>query len=168
MKGEVNIMHSGVGVILLTALITAGVVLISLFVWKECIIKINRRVHINKKIIGESYDHVWGWFSDVNNYPQLYPAWIDQVKKVDEEKYIISDQYKHTYEAKAVLDKEKGIIDLHMEGEVSRTRLFSLSEGETLVIHIGEREDFNFLTWLYLKKTVNSDFKNAKAVIMSN
>ncbi|QTL98600.1 hypothetical protein GM661_11815 [Iocasia frigidifontis] len=156
------------GVILLTALITTGFILIFLFVWREFITKINRKIHINKKIIDESYDNVWKWFSNVNNYPKLYPAWVDEVKEVNKERYIISDQYNNTYEAKAVLDKEKGIIDLYMEGEVSRTRLFSIKDNETLVVHIGEREDFNFLAWLYLKRTVNSDFKNAKAVIESN
>jgi len=55
-----------------------------------------------------------------------------------------------------------------MEGEVSRTRLVFLTDGESLVVHIGEREYFNFFAWLYLKKTVNSDFKNAKAVIEGN
>ena len=98
----------------------------------------------------------------------MYPAWVDKVEKVDEDRYLISDQYNNTYEAKAVLDKEKGIIDLYMEGEVSRTRLVSLSDNETLVVHIGEREDFNIFAWLYLKKTVNSDFNNAKTVIESN
>lgn len=48
-----------------------------------------------------------------------------------------------------------------MEGEVSRTRFFSLTDDETLVVHIGEREDLNLMAWLYLKKTVNSDFENS-------
>lgn len=156
------------GVILMTALITAGVVLIFMFVWKEFITSINRRIHINKKIIYNSYDNVWKWLSNVNNYPKLYPAWADEVEKVDDNRYIISDQYNNTYEAKAVLDKGKGVIDLYMEGEVSRTRLVSLKDNETLVVHIGEREDFNIFAWLYLKKTVNSDFNNAKTVIESN
>lgn len=78
---------------------------------------------------------------------------------------MIFDQYDQEYEAEIEMDKENGIIDLCMEGEVSRTRLFSLSGGETLAVHIGEREDFNLLTWLYLKRTIKSDFKNAKEVI---
>lgn len=161
-----NIEYSGI--ILLTALITTGVVLLFLFIWKEFITRINRQIHINKKIISKSYDNVWEWLSKVSNYPKLYPAWVDEVEKVDEDRYLISDQYDNTYEAKAVLDKDKGIIDLYMEGEVSRTRLVSLTDNETLVVHIGEREDFNIFAWLYLKKTVNSDFNNAKTVIESN
>ena len=78
---------------------------------------------------------------------------------------MIFDQYDQKYEAEVKRDKENGIIDLYMEGEVSRTRLFSLSGGETLVIHIGEREDFNLFAWLYFKRTIKSDFKNAKKVI---
>ena len=39
---------------------------------------------------------------------------------------------------------------------------------ETLAVHIGEREDFNLFAWLYLKRTIESDFKNAKEVIENN
>ena len=149
----------------MTALISASLTLILVFLWNEVIRRINRRIHVHRDIIGCGYDTVWSWFSDVQNYSKLYPGWVDTVQQIDNDTFRISDQYNHTYDAKAVRDKEKGIIDLLIQGEVSRTRLFALSDNETLVLHIGEREKFSLPVWLYLKKTINADFRNARKVI---
>ena len=64
------------------------------------------------------------------------------------------------------LDKENGIINLQMGDEVSRTRLIFLEDNQTLALHIGERwKNFNLILWFFYKRTVDSDFKNAKKVI---
>ncbi|MBM7624241.1 hypothetical protein [Sporohalobacter salinus] len=153
-------------VILITVICTTLFWFLSKFLWEEFINRRNRQVHITKEIINEGYEKVWDSLSDVKKYPKLYPGWVSEVEKIEENYFKINGQYGNIYKAKRELGKEKGIINLKMGPEVSRTRLLSLEDNKTLALHIGERwEDFNLVLWFFYKRTVDSDFKNAKKII---
>lgn len=147
-------------------LLTVVIVFLLQFTWQELLNKKNREIHITKEIINNSYEKVWRYLSDVSRYAELYPGWVKEVEKIDDNYYKIIGQHGKVYKAKRKLDKEIGIIDLQMGPEVSRTRLIPLEDNKTLALHIGKRwKYFNLLLWFFYKRTVDSDFKNAKKVI---
>ena len=58
-KEVIKLIFEYQGSILLTAVVTAGLVMVLKFVWSELINKINRKVHVNKFLINKPYDEVW-------------------------------------------------------------------------------------------------------------
>lgn len=123
-------------------------------------------IHLTRIIIERPYDVVWKIISNPLNYPQIYPFWLSEVKKVDPNSYEGKGphgEYKFTRK----IEHEFGIVDLQLGEESSRTRLFPLDEGSTVVIHLAVRwKDMNNpLNWFFYKKGVDKDFKNAKKVI---
>ena len=155
--------------IVITAICTALFLFLCKFLWVEFINRKNRQIHITTEIINEDYEKVWRHLSNLKKYPELYPGWVFEVEKIGENYFKIDGKHGKTYKVKRELDKEKGIINLKMGHEISRTRLFSLGDNKTLTLHIGIRwEKFNAILWFFYKRTVDSDFKKAKEIIENN
>jgi hypothetical protein len=122
--------------------------------------------HLTKVIIERPYNVVWKIISDPINYPQIYPFWLSKVKKVDSNSYEGKGPH-GKYKFTKIIEHDFGIVDLKLGEESSRTRLFSLDDESTVVIHLGVRwKDMkNPLAWFFYKRGVDKDFKNAKKVI---
>jgi hypothetical protein len=109
---------------------------------------------------------VWAQISNPLNYADLYPGWIKTIKKTGENSYFVEDQFGSSYPVMTVLNKEFGVVDLHVGKEVSRLRLFELSAGSTAAVHLAKQwEGIGWLGWFFHKRTTDRDLRNAKLKI---
>lgn len=95
--------------------------------------------HVSKIIINRPYDVVWSKISNPLNYVELYPNWIKTIKKTGENNYHVEDQFCASYSITVVLNKEFGVIDLHIGRETSHQRLFELSTNSTATVHLAKQ-----------------------------
>lgn len=125
-----------------------------------------RNIHFTNIVIQKPYEIVWDWLSNPIKYSKIYPNWVAKVNELEKDKYEITDKRNRKSLVIREINKDKGSIDLKIEDEISRTRLFPLNN-DTIVIHVGTRWEKmqNPLFWFLYKKTVDKDFKNAKKII---
>lgn len=124
-------------------------------------------IHITKIIIKKPYKTVWKWLSNPMTYSEIYPNWVSKIENIGDNYFQLKGTHNEDYKIQKITDENKGIIDLKIGKELSRTRLFLIDKDDTLVIHIGVRwEDMNNpILWFFYKRSVDKDFKNAKKII---
>lgn len=128
--------------------------------------KVVRFYDLHSIVVRKDYQTVWNYLSDPLRYNKLYPFWVKNISLSANNKFVVDDQFGHTYEILLLANKENGVIDLQIGNEISSLRLFKLDEHSSLVVHVGKRwSGISLYGWVLHKRTLRKDFCNAKKII---